>query len=841
MHRYIAGILLVLICAAVFTASADDTGYGRGELGFGSSYISDTIPDRLEPGHSYPVLISFKNTGLIVWESKTSRVGMVYSGDMGSVISIPSFVEIPRGATVPPGKEVSFALSLLPVGIPGEYRLPFFVVFRNAQGDQQVTEIFEKRVTIVPTDGVSSPQNGSIVVESPLPGLEVLMNRQSMGPVPCIIPDLVPGLYEVEVEGDTFRRSFPVDVRRGTLSRVYVDNSTAEPLIRLKKIGVVSDGTLFGYVEANIPLIIIVTLFLLGCIGLMIHAVRVRREEEGDNAEKEKKGSKQEKDQAEDEKDLLDEYHAKTHIFEAAKGGSDPGSGSSTGGAAVHDSPAGPMKNVRRFSRDMLEVNQEMETGKQGIGGGHPGSVGEDSSGGVTLSMKNLQVRPGFAKAHVSAFNQTGKPLFVEGVEVGAGLTADISVDLSEPDDNAYEMTISLKILDSAGQSFLRYLLVPYNRGIALLARGVLEKAYEYYQGFVHKNPRHIDALLHKAQILMEWGLEDEAGEVLDTIHSLDPENESALLLSGEIDRIRKKKEQERRVQDKPKIAGFPDLMSDRYTPIRLLGRDAFASIILAIRNDTGDLRALKIAREDADVGSSVYTEISVLYQLRHGNVLKMFRAEFHPHLFLELEYASGVSCGDHLCRTLADLTPPVPVDVMYTLMEGIASGLAYIHSKGVRHYHLSPKYILLDEPMVPKISGLMRASLIQTGSGKEDPLVVRAPEQLHPERYGKPGRKTDLFQMGVIWYWLITGTIPYQSGSVSDGDNQTVLSGVYISPAIRHPQYARYDPLMRRLLALDKRERYSSADEFLAELKGIHMSETVREPAPGDDTAGDG
>lgn len=44
----------------------------------------------------------------------------------------------------------------------------------------------------------------------------------------------------------------------------------------------------------------------------------------------------------------------------------------------------------------------------------------------------------------------------------------------------------------------------------------------------------------------------------------------------------------------------------------------------------------------------------------------------------------------------------------------------------------------------------------------------------------------------------------------------------------------------MRRLLALDKKERYSSADEFLADLKGIHLSDTVRETATGDDPAGE-
>jgi hypothetical protein len=38
------------------------------------------------------------------------------------------------------------------------------------------------------------------------------------------------------------------------------------------------------------------------------------------------------------------------------------------------------------------------------------------------------------------------------------------------------------------------------------------------------------------------------------------------------------------------------------------------------------------------------------------------------------------------------------------------------------------------------------------------------------------------------------------------------------------------YDPLVKRLLALDKRERYDSASEFLAELRGVQLFEKAEE-----------
>ncbi|MFH0967425.1 MAG: protein kinase, partial [Methanobacteriota archaeon] len=470
------------------------------------------------------------------------------------------------------------------------------------------------------------------------------------------------------------------------------------------------------------------------------------------------------------------------------------------------------------------------KSGGYGLGGGGLGAA-PVSQAGVEFNLQNLETKVGFAKANISAINHSPESLNIEGYEVGPGTSVELEIEVAEPESDEYEMTLSLKVISYMGDTFYRHLQIPYNRGVALLARGFFEKAYEFYQDAIKKNPRHLDALLRKSEILIEWGLEEEAQAVINEILAINPDHAGAFNTLRQI-ADKKSEKESKKISDpeKRKIAGFPEILFDRYTPIRLLGKDAFASIILVIRNDTGDIRALKIAHEDVAIGSSLYTEVSMLYQLKHLNVLKMYRAEFNPTLFLELEYVSGVGCGGELCRTLADMKPPLPDNITYAMIEGIASGVAYFHSKGVRHYNLSPKYILLDEPMTPKISGLIHRSLIQSDKGREYTMIVRAPEQKHPEKYGKQGKRTDLFQMGAIWYWLMTGKMPYQHGSISDEGTGGIISGVYLPLSIVNPDYSEYDPLLRRLLALEKRDRYGSADEFLAELRGIKLNNDMFE-----------
>lgn len=832
MSQIPALVVLLLFCLLALVPSLaqgeDSSAYN---VGFGLSYVKDTIPDRLIAGRSYPVMVTFRNAGLVTWERKNHRVGMVYGGNLTEVVGIPSFVDIPEGSLITPRKEISFAVSLLPVGVPGEYFLPFYVAYRTAQGDQRVTEVWTKKISIVPADGVSSPLNGSISVDSAKQELSVLLKGEPMGYTPCIIPDLKPGSYVVTVRGDGNERTVQVQVERSTMSRVFVGNITQEPTINFKKIDVVSNGTLFEYFKANVPLIVIVCAFVLGCIILMIHTVKLRKEKESEDKENlEKKGTKRTLDGASslEEKDLLDDYHNRKHLLEQVT--SDQGSGSDAGPKVV-DVSVGPMKNVRKFSRDMLEKNRP-EDAESGLGGSL-GSSGnkENTSSLVGVKLNQLDVRPGSAVAHISALNHSPDPLLIEGLLIGPGTSGPLSIEIAEPVTDEYEMTLSLKILSQKGQEFYRYLRIPYNRGVALLARGVAEKAYEYFHMIFRNNPGQIDALIRQAEVLRGWGLEQEAEAMINQAISMDPDNQEALEMLKQLSANKEKRATEKKkIEEKPKIPGFPDLLSDRYTPIRLLGKDAFASIVLVLRNDTGDLRALKIAHEDAVAGSSLFTEISVLYQLKHPNVLRMFRAEYNPSLFLELEYASGIACNGSLCRTLGDLKHPVSEDTIMTFTEQIAQGLAYLHQKGVRHYHISPRHILLDEPMTPKISGIIRESKSRMGSGSVSPAFCLAPEQINREKFGKLGKRTDIFQFGAIWYWLMTGRSPYPNGSITPVGENSFVSGVYVSPSINHHEYAKYDPLLKKLLALEKNERYASFEEFIAELKQLMPGEGDQE-----------
>ncbi|MCA1916107.1 protein kinase [Methanospirillum hungatei] len=793
--------------------------------GFGPSYISDTIPDTLLPGHSYPVLVTFRNTGLVSWQDEMRRIGLLYEGDMTKVTAIPSFVEISRDLNITPGKHATFGFTLLPVGTPGSYDLSFSVVMRSATGDQKITEVFVKHVTIVPTDGISSPVNGSIFVESWVLDLDVYLDSAFMGNVPAIIADVKPGQYRIQVKNDTFERTYPVDVERGVMTRLLVKGDEKSPVITKKKAGPVSDGTIIGYIEANIPLIMIISMILLVCIGVGMYGLRKRNRTEEERKKKEDKEDEEdpEKERAKKEKNLLDKIHSQKPLFEGLSPSSDPISSGRITAMPISG------QNVKGYDSKVRGVGKSIIGKESSDGGKKPDSpqVAPD----IEVRVQGIDVKQGSAIASLGVSNHSGSPISIDDQSIGAGGFGLIPVGLKEPVDDNPDVIFPLRIIFE-GSEIIRKISIHYNRGIALLARGVVEKAYEYFLSVLHADPKNIEALLHQAHILIGWGLEEEASALLAEIIEMDPTNTEAknALKKLEQDQVRRKENRE--PDPKPTIKDYPDELLDRYTPIRVLGDDPFATVILVRKNDTGDLRALKIPRPIEKIGSSLFTEISLLYQLRHPYVLRMYKAEFTPVVMLELEFVSGGWYEGKQYMRVSDLPVPLPFPVSFLLIEKIAEGLAYLHRQGVRHYHLSPKYILLDEPLNPKISGLIRESLRSAGGSGVEEFFVCAPEQVDSSFFGKPGKRTDIFQLGAIWLWLMTGRIMGKEESADEIISMT-MGNVSSDPPLE-----LYIPLVKKLTARFKKDRYASVEAFLDELKEIKSDFDMREgmASSGDD-----
>jgi hypothetical protein len=94
--------------------------------------------------------------------------------------------------------------------------------------------------------------------------------------------------------------------------------------------------------------------------------------------------------------------------------------------------------------------------------------------------------------------------------------------------------------------------------------------------------------------------------------------------------------------------------------------------------------------------------------------------------------------------------------------------------------------------------------------------FFVHAPEQIDPHFFGKPGKKTDIFQLGALWLWMVTGKVMGTDGFDPSDFSFTHINGIH--DASLEP----YVPLFKKLTARFKKDRYASVEEFLDDLMRV-------------------
>jgi hypothetical protein len=263
-------------------------------------------------------------------------------------------------------------------------------------------------------------------------------------------------------------------------------------------------------------------------------------------------------------------------------------------------------------------------------------------------------------------------------------------------------------------------------------------------------------------------------------------------------------------------VYDIPITLKERYTEFSLIGQGGIAYVFRARRRTDGSFVAVKVPiNADEATGKSFIKEILAWEGLSHRNILQVYEANILPVPYIEMEY---------LPRTLADLPHPLPVKEATFLVIAVAEGLSYAHTRGIIHLDIKPYNILLTPDNVPKITdwGMSRltSSVVVPGiSGFS--LAYAAPEQISALRFGSCDERTDIYQLGVVLYELVTGKLPFP-GKTQVEVSAAVLGSLPVPPSRVSPAAALIDPVVMQCLEKERSARFQSVQDFIHALEAL-------------------
>jgi parallel beta-helix repeat protein len=260
----------------------------------------------------------------------------------------------------------------------------------------------------------------------------------------------------------------------------------------------------------------------------------------------------------------------------------------------------------------------------------------------------------------------------------------------------------------------------------------------------------------------------------------------------------------------------FPRELESKYTEITYIGRGGIAWVFSARRKTDGVKIAVKIPISfDETTGKCFLNEIAAWETLRHENIVEVTAVNILPVPYVEMEFVPG---------SLEAVEKPLPVWKAVHIINGITAGLQYAHEHGFIHRDIKPHNILLNSDTVPKITdwGMSKvlAADIKKSSIAGFSLSYAAPEQVSPSEFGRTGERTDIYQLGVVFYELVTGSIPFGGESIVEVGN-AILRENPIAPSEYNPDAVAVQKIILKCLEKDPAQRYQSAAELLDALAG--------------------
>ena len=251
-----------------------------------------------------------------------------------------------------------------------------------------------------------------------------------------------------------------------------------------------------------------------------------------------------------------------------------------------------------------------------------------------------------------------------------------------------------------------------------------------------------------------------------------------------------------------------------KYRILSALGSGGFGTVYLAEDTWIDKRVAIKVPhRQGVDFGE-LLKEPRALASLNHPNIVAILTAEKEDGLFfIVMEYVPGDTLEQVITKEGA-------LDVSRGLDYScqIANAVDHAHRQGVIHRDLRPANVLVSEQGILKVADFGTSRFLEIAA--HGTTVIGSPPYMAPEQFkGQAVFASDVYSLGVSFYQMMTGVLPYPTPTANDID-RLIRSETITPPRVRNPAIPKdVSDVIMRAMAPDISQRYSRAGELLEAL----------------------
>jgi hypothetical protein len=221
--------------------------------------------------------------------------------------------------------------------------------------------------------------------------------------------------------------------------------------------------------------------------------------------------------------------------------------------------------------------------------------------------------------------------------------------------------------------------------------------------------------------------------------------------------------------------------------------------------------------------------EVQITSQLNHPNTIAIYDYGRTPDgvFFYAMEYLEGINLQD-----LVDQFGPLPEGRVIHILRQVCGSLAEAHGMGLIHRDIKPANIVLNcRGGIADFVKVLDFGLVKAvgGSGSEARLtksdaMIGTPLYLSPEAIDRPADvdlRTDIYAIGAVGYFLVTGKPVFDGDSVMDVCLHHLRSTPQLaSKRVDRPISDRFEAILMRCLAKNPDERPATARALCEELE---------------------